>query len=483
MHIYLGIAIAVALAGVWGVSQYNSLVNLKNYIRVSWSDVDVELKRRYDLIPNLVAVVRGYAAHERDTFERVTELRNRCLANNGSPAEQAKDENQLVDALKQFHLVVENYPQLKADKHFLKLQEELANTENRIQVARRFYNGNVRDYRNKCEMFPSNLVARVFGFKSEADFFSVPPSMREVPDFDFNSAKANVVKILVVIAVIGLFAGCNRQPSPSATNATDTNIPASSPHWQPVAGTILRETAADWGVLLQQGNYRVINNVWNKGMAGGPNEQRVFLEKLNGTEAFGWQWSWPPARTVMAYPEVVYGDKPWDPPAGLPTDFPLPAGSRKITVGFDIRLTAKGTYTMAFTLWGISNTNNPKGSITHEIMIWIANRGGHPAGIKRGTLQASGVDFDVYVNPDQSDNSGANQNRWTYVAFVAQKPLLKGQLDLDTLTDYLLKQGIMAIPTYLTSLELGTEISSGEGKAEILDYEVRLATGSRTSLP
>jgi LemA protein len=93
-----------------------------------------------------------------------------------------------VDALKQFHVVVENYPQLKADQHFLKLQQELTNTENRIQVARRFYNGNVRDYCNKCETFPSNLMAKIFGFKPEGDFFSVPPSVREVPNIDFNSA-------------------------------------------------------------------------------------------------------------------------------------------------------------------------------------------------------------------------------------------------------------------------------------------------------
>jgi LemA protein len=180
--------VIVMLAIIWGWLQYNSLVSLKNYIRVSWSDVDVELKRRYDLIPNLVAVVKAYAAHEKGTLERVTELRNRCVANNGSPTEQSKDEIQLVDALKQFHVVVENYPQLKADQHFLKLQQELTNTENRIQVARRFYNGNVRDYCNKCETFPSNLMAKIFGFKPEGDFFSVPPSVREVPNIDFNSA-------------------------------------------------------------------------------------------------------------------------------------------------------------------------------------------------------------------------------------------------------------------------------------------------------
>jgi LemA protein len=179
------IAAVILLPVIFVIAQYNALVALKNYIRESWSNVDTELKRRYDLIPNLVAVVKGYAAHERDTLARVTELRNRCVANNGSPAEQAVDEKQLVDSLKQLLVVVENYPQLKADQNFLKLQTELVNTEDRIQAARRFYNGNVRDYRNKCETFPGNLVANLFGFKPEGDFFSVPPSVQEVPNVDF----------------------------------------------------------------------------------------------------------------------------------------------------------------------------------------------------------------------------------------------------------------------------------------------------------
>jgi LemA protein len=186
MGFLIGIIIAIALAIGWGLLQYNSMVSLKNYIRVSWSDVDAELKRRYDLIPNLVSVVKGYAAHENSTLDRITALRDCCVASDGSPGEQAKNENQLVDALKQFHIVTENYPQLKADESFLKLQQELTDTENRIQAARRFYNGNVRDYRNKCEMFPSNLVAKALGFRSEGDFFSVPPSVRDVPNADFN---------------------------------------------------------------------------------------------------------------------------------------------------------------------------------------------------------------------------------------------------------------------------------------------------------
>ena len=182
------IALGVLLVPVlWFVVQYNSLVALRNYIAESWSNVDTELKRRYDLIPNLVATVKGYAAHERAVLERVTELRNRCAANHGPVGDQARDEVQLVDALKQLLVVVENYPQLKADQNFLQLQKELVNTEDRIQAARRFYNGNVRDYRNRRETFPSNLVANMFNFQSE-EFFSVPPSVKEVPNVEFGNA-------------------------------------------------------------------------------------------------------------------------------------------------------------------------------------------------------------------------------------------------------------------------------------------------------
>lgn len=169
---------------VWLVLQYNALVGLRNYVANAWANIDTELKRRYDLIPNLVAVVKGYAAHERATLERVVELRNRCAANRGPVAAQAADETGLVAALQQLMVVVENYPQLKSDENFRALQTELINTENRIQAARRFYNGNLRDFRNKCESFPSNLVARAFGFQPE-EFFSVPPAVKEAPNVQF----------------------------------------------------------------------------------------------------------------------------------------------------------------------------------------------------------------------------------------------------------------------------------------------------------
>ncbi len=178
------VAGVLLLPVLYVILTYNTLVALRNHIRDAWANIDTELKRRYELVPNLVATVRGYAAHEKDVFERITQLRAQCMASHGSPVQQAADENQLVAALQKLMLVVENYPQLKADRNFLELQKELVNTEDRIQAARRFFNGNVRDYRNKCETFPSNVIAGAFGFQPQ-DYFNVDPAVREVPSADF----------------------------------------------------------------------------------------------------------------------------------------------------------------------------------------------------------------------------------------------------------------------------------------------------------
>ena len=180
---YAIVATAILLPIMYIILTYNTLVALRNHIRDAWGNIDTELKRRYDLIPNLVATVKGYAAHEKEIFERVTQLRTQCMASEETVKKQA-DESQLVDALQKLLAVVENYPKLKSDRNFLKLQQELVNTEDRIQAARRFFNGNVRDYRNKCETFPSSIIANSFGFQPE-DYFNVHPAVREVPDADF----------------------------------------------------------------------------------------------------------------------------------------------------------------------------------------------------------------------------------------------------------------------------------------------------------
>ncbi len=174
------IALIILLPLIYVIATYNTLVALRNHIAEAWSNIDTELKRRYDLIPNLVETVKGYAQHERETLERVIELRNQCAADHGSVGHQEGTERQLVGAVQKLLAVAEAYPDLKANKNFLELQHELVNTEDRIQAARRFYNGNVRDMRNKCEAFPSNLIAGMFNFQAQ-EFFDVEPAVREAP--------------------------------------------------------------------------------------------------------------------------------------------------------------------------------------------------------------------------------------------------------------------------------------------------------------
>jgi LemA protein len=162
------------------IATYNYLVRLRNHIRDAWSNVDTELMRRYELIPNLVAAIKGYATHEKEVLERVVTLRNACMADHGSVEHQEGTEKLLVSAMQKLMAVVEGYPDLKADKNFMQLQLELVNTEDRIQAARRFYNGNVRDYENRRESFPGNLVANMFNFEPRA-FFNVDPAVRVAP--------------------------------------------------------------------------------------------------------------------------------------------------------------------------------------------------------------------------------------------------------------------------------------------------------------
>lgn len=164
------VAAVVLIPLIWLAAIYNRFARLGQHVRESWADIDVELKRRYDLIPNLVNTVKGYATHERETLERVVELRNKALASNGTPASQSVDENALLIGLKQLFVVAENYPQLKADANFLALQQELSNTEDRIAASRRFYNANVRELNQMCATVPTNLVAKMFGITPKTYF-------------------------------------------------------------------------------------------------------------------------------------------------------------------------------------------------------------------------------------------------------------------------------------------------------------------------
>ena len=176
LYIILGVIAVIAL---WLIFAYNRLVVSRNRVKESWSDIDVQLKRRYDLIPNLVETVKGYMEHEKNVFEKVTEARSRAMGAQGKD-EKLGAENALSNTLKTLFAVSENYPDLKANANFMELQRELSDTENKIQSARRFYNGNVMEYNTRIDVFPTNLFAGAFGFKKE-EFFGLNSEAEKEP--------------------------------------------------------------------------------------------------------------------------------------------------------------------------------------------------------------------------------------------------------------------------------------------------------------
>lgn len=184
ISLIFGIVI-ISLPLIWLIITYNNLIKLRLHCSNAWSQIDTELKRRYELIPNLVETVRGYAKHENNVLQAITEARAKAVASTGSPASQAGDENILILALRNLFGVVENYPDLKASRPFLKLQSELVNTEDRIQASRRFYNGNVRDLNTMIQSFPSNVVAGIFRFKNREFFDIEDTSIRSAPAVSF----------------------------------------------------------------------------------------------------------------------------------------------------------------------------------------------------------------------------------------------------------------------------------------------------------
>lgn len=161
----------IAVVLLWLVKVYNGLIRLRNKVKEAWSDIDVQLKRRYDLIPNLINTVKGYASHEKEVFTKVTEARANAMQA-GNVKDKAKAENMLSETLKSLFAVAENYPQLRATENFSKLQDDLTDTENKIQAARRFYNGMARDFNTKIQVFPNNVITGPLGFKAR-DFFEL----------------------------------------------------------------------------------------------------------------------------------------------------------------------------------------------------------------------------------------------------------------------------------------------------------------------
>ncbi|MFZ2804090.1 MAG: LemA family protein [Patescibacteria group bacterium] len=177
------ILLVVAVIVLWAIFTYNGLVTLKNRTDEAWSDIDVQLKRRYDLIPNLVETVKGYAAHESGTLQKVIEARNSAMSAT-SVADKSVAENQLSSTLKSIFALSEAYPDLKANQNFLDLQAQLTDTEDKIQAARRFYNGNVRDFNTKLQVFPTNLIGGMLHF-TKRDFFQIDEAEKATPQVKF----------------------------------------------------------------------------------------------------------------------------------------------------------------------------------------------------------------------------------------------------------------------------------------------------------
>ncbi|MDP3881059.1 MAG: LemA family protein [bacterium] len=179
------ILIVVAVLVFWVVLVFNSLIRMRNRVKEAASDIEVQSKRRFDLIPNLIETVKGYAKHEEGVLTKVTEARTNAMQAQGSPAEKAKQENMLSETLKSLFAVSENYPDLKANTNFLELQRELSDTENKMMAARRFYNSAAKDLMDKIQMFPSNIIAGMFGFKQEKFFETTSPEEKEAVKVEF----------------------------------------------------------------------------------------------------------------------------------------------------------------------------------------------------------------------------------------------------------------------------------------------------------
>ncbi|MCH7791548.1 MAG: LemA family protein [Planctomycetes bacterium] len=175
------VAVFMLVPLVWLIATYNRFVHLRQHLGESWSDIDVELKRRYDLIPNLVETVKGYASHERETLELVVRLRNQAAGNTGAAESQARDESTLMRGVGRLFALAEGYPDLKANRNFLELQTELSLTEDRIAASRRFYNANVRELNQLCAAFPTNIVARLFKIQPSTFFQLDSDAERVVP--------------------------------------------------------------------------------------------------------------------------------------------------------------------------------------------------------------------------------------------------------------------------------------------------------------
>ncbi len=236
---------------------------------------------------------------------------------------------------------------------------------------------------------------------------------------------------------------------------------------------VVESTSEDWAFLAFDETYQVTNNTWNKAAASGIREQTVFLtESAEGARGFGWKWNWSSASSVVAYPEVIFGVKPWDITDDNQPSWRITAATGRLSVDFSSIVDATGIWNMAFSIWGYRNPKAPRDSISHEIMIWNSATNIEPAGSLYASRTIDGRDFRVYVKKGHGDDSGGTAQTWTYVAFRPDKPFFGGTLDVGQFLDFLVEEQIMDDSVYVSSIEWGNEVVKGAGLALIDSYGV-----------
>jgi hypothetical protein len=239
-----------------------------------------------------------------------------------------------------------------------------------------------------------------------------------------------------------------------------------------VPGSKVFESEQDFASTVVGGRYRLFNNVWNKGATTGHYRQKIFVNDDGGKPIFGWAWKWRDSSGVATYPEIQVGQSPWNGEAAPDSGFPFRAGSKKLVVGYDIALEATGSYNLAFEFWAVSALPAGKDTITHEVMIWIAGERLGAAGNLVGKTTIGGNEFSILMSKNHGDASGVNQNTWTIVSLLAEKPILHGPLDIGQIIDFLLKNGTLEARLFIANLELGDEVMRGSGTTVIRNYAV-----------
>jgi Glycosyl hydrolase family 12 len=231
----------------------------------------------------------------------------------------------------------------------------------------------------------------------------------------------------------------------------------------------------DFASLSLDGGYLLSNNAWNRDAAHGPHQQAIFRREIEGKTVFGWQWRWPSSDGVVAYPEVIYGDSPWDrKPRKQAADLPLRVGSRSIIADYEISFEASGICNLAFEFWTVASLPAAPEGITNEVMIWIDNRDMTPAGSWADTFSLDGITYDVFRRESHGDASGKNPQKWAYVAFLSRRPVLTGPLDIGAFAAFLQSRKLLGNDLYVTGVELGNEVVTGAGRTEVRRYSVTI---------